>query len=187
LKIPDNLKNKNRYKGEIDIVETLQNESAFNGPFVAITKLFEYSPRSIDPVIANTLPLTKNDLAIIKEFSDSKKYNRLDVVDLPDKFKKVLGLAPNVKKESTPGGILHYIYSSALLKAINQNNALPGFESMAREILQKNFIQIFARPKGGILGFDVLWPNVEMATGKIELYNKSSSTEIKGKLSFSVT
>ena len=187
LKIPDNLKNKNRYKGEIDIVETLQNESAFDGPFVAINKLFEYSPRSIDPVIANTLPLTKNDLATIKEFSNRKKYNRLDVVDLPDKFKKVLGLAPNVKKESTPGGILHYIYSSALLKAVNQNNALPGFESMAREILQKNFIQIFARPKGGILGFDVLWPNVQMATGKIELYNKSSSTEIKGKLSFSVT
>lgn len=58
---------------------------------------------------------------------------------------------------------------------------------MAREILQKNFIQIFARPKDNGLGFDVLWPNVEMATGKVELYNKSSSTEIKGKLSFSVT
>lgn len=42
---------------------------------------------------------------------------------------------------------------------------------MAREILQKNFIQIFARPKDNVLGFDVLWPNVEMATSKVELYN----------------
>jgi hypothetical protein len=58
---------------------------------------------------------------------------------------------------------------------------------MAREILQKNFIQIFARPKGDKLTFDVLWPNKDMATGKIELYNKSAATGIKGKLSFSVT
>lgn len=187
LKIPDNLKNKNRYKGEIDIIETLQNESAFNGPFVAINKLFEYAPRTIDPVIAKTLPLTENDLLLIKQFTDRKKYNKRDVSSLPDKFRKVIGQGPDVKLEATPGGILHYIYSTALIKAVNQNNALPGFETMAREILQKNFIQIFARPKGGILGFDVLWPNVEMAAGKIELYNKSSSTEIKGKLSFSVT
>ena len=187
LKIPDNLKNKNRYKAEIEIVEILQNYPAFEGPILAINKLYEYAPRAIDPVIASTLPLTNDDIALIKKFSNKKIYNRLDVVSLPDKFRKVIGQGPNAKKEATPGGILHYIYSGALIKAVNQNNALPEFETMAREILQKNFIQIFARPKGGVLGFDVLWPNVELATGKVELYNKSSSTAIKGKLSFSVT
>ena len=65
---------------------------------------------------------------------------------------------------------------------------MPTFEPLAREILQHNFIQIFARPNGTQLGFDVLWPNKELATGKITLYSKSSSTEPgKAKLSFSVT
>lgn len=187
LKIPDNLKNSNRYKAETEIVEILQNQSALDGPFIAINKLYEYAPRAIDPTVASTLPLTNSDLSLIKEFTDKTKYNRRDVTSLPDKFRKVIGQGPDAKPEATPGGILHYIYSSALIKAVNQNNALPEFESMAREILQKNFIQIFARPKGNELEFDVLWPNVEMATGKVELYNKSSSGEIKGKLSFSVT
>lgn len=187
LKIPDNLKNKNRYKAEVEIVEILQTQPQFEGPFMAINKLYEYAPRTIDPIIASTLPLTNDDLLMIKKYTNRQKYNRRDVIELPDKFRKVIGQGPNTKPESAPGGILHYIYSSALIKAINENNALPEFESMAREILQKNFIQIFARPKGSELGFDVLWPNEKMATGKVELYNKSSSTGIKGKLSFSVT
>lgn len=187
LKIPDNLKGSEEYREEVDVIETLQNLPAFEGPFAAINKLFKYNPDSLDKVIADTLPLTNDDIDVIKKFTSRKKYNRRDVTQLPDKFRKVIGKGPDVKLEATPGGILHYIYSSALLKAVNQNNALPGFEPMAREILQKNFIQIFARPKGGTLTFDVLWPNRDMATGKIELYNKSSATEIKGKLSFSVT
>lgn len=187
LKIPDNLKNKNRYKAEVEIVEILQTQPQFEGPFMAINKLYEYAPSTIDPIIASTLPLTNDELAMIKKYTNRKIYNRRDVIELPDKFRKVIGQGPDTKPESAPGGILHYIYSSALIKAINENNALPEFESMAREILQKNFIQIFARPKDNGLGFDILWPNVEMATGKVELYNKSSSTEIKGKLSFSVT
>lgn len=187
LKIPDNFKTSNEYKAEADIIETLQSMPAFEGPFVALNKLYQYSPKSIDPLYAETLPITNNELATIKEFTNRKMYNKRDVVSLPEKFRKIVGRGPDAKLEATPGGILHYAYSSALLKAVNQNNALPGFEPMAREILQKNFIQIFARPKGGNLTFDVLWPNRDMATGKIELYNKSSSTEIKGKLSFSVT
>jgi hypothetical protein len=187
LKIPDNLRNSNEYRAEVDVIETLQNLPAFEGPFVALNKIYEYNPDSIEPFIAETLPLSDEDIAMIKDFSDRKRFNRMDVTQLPDRFRKVVGKGPDVKADATPGGILHYTYSSALLKAVNQNNALPGFEPMAREILQKNFIQIFARPKGDKLTFDVLWPNKDMATGKIELYNKSAATGIKGKLSFSVT
>jgi hypothetical protein len=187
LKIPDNLRNSNEYRAEVDVIETLQNLPAFEGPFVALNKIYEYNPDSIEPFIAETLPLSNEDIAMIKDFSDRKRFNRMDVTQLPDRFRKVVGKGPDVKADATPGGILHYTYSSALLKAVNQNNALPGFEPMAREILQKNFIQIFARPKGDKLTFDVLWPNKDMATGKIELYNKSAATGIKGKLSFSVT
>jgi len=187
LKIPDNFKTSNEYKAEADVIETLQTLPAFEGPLSALNKLYNYAPKSIDTFIAETLPLTNEDVELIKEYSNRKIYNRRDVASLPDKFRKVIGKGPDFQSDATPGGILHYIYSSALIKAINQNNALPGFEPMAREILQKNFIQIFARPKSGIITFDVLWPNRDMATGKIELYNKSAATGIKGKLSFSVT
>jgi hypothetical protein len=187
LKIPDNLRDSEEYRAEVDVIETLQNLPAFEGPFVALNKIYQYNPDSIEPFIAETLPLSDEDIAMIKDFSDRKRFSRMDVIQLPDRFRKVVGKGPDVKSDATPGGILHYTYSSALLKAVNQNNALPGFEPMAREILQKNFIQIFARPKGDKLTFDVLWPNKDMATGKIELYNKSAATGIKGKLSFSVT
>ena len=93
-----------------------------------------------------------------------------------------------VNPRATPGGIIHYTLNKVLVDAVNNNNAMPNFEPLAREILQKNFIQIFARPKGGVLGFDVLWPSKDLATGKIELYSKASSTEPgKQKMSFSVT
>jgi hypothetical protein len=187
LKIPDNLRNSNEYAAEVDVIETLQNLPQFEGPFVALNKIYQYNPDSIEPFIAETLPLSDEDIAMIKDFSDRKRFSRMDVAQLPDRFRKVVGQGPDVKSDATPGGILHYTYSSALLKAVNQNNALPGFEPMAREILQKNFIQIFARPKGDNLTFDILWPNKDMATGKIELYNKSAATGVKGKLSFSVT
>jgi hypothetical protein len=187
LKIPDNLRDSEEYRAEVDVIETLQNLPAFEGPFVALNKIYQYNPDSIEPFIAETLPLSDEDIAMIKDFSDRKRFSRMDVIQLPDRFRKVVGKGPDVKSDATPGGILHYTYSSALLKAVNQNNALPGFEPMAREILQKNFIQIFARPKGDNLTFDILWPNKDMATGKIELYNKSAATGIKGKLSFSVT
>ena len=187
LKIPDNLRDSEEYKAEVDVIETLQNLPAFEGPFVALNKIYRSNPDSIEPFIAETLPLSDEDIAMIKDFSDRKRFTRMDVTQLPDRFRKVVGKGPDVKADATPGGILHYTYSSALLKAVNQNNALPGFEPMAREILQKNFIQIFARPKGDNLTFDILWPNKDMATGKIELYNKSAATGIKGKLSFSVT
>lgn len=187
LKIPANFKTSNEYKAEADVIETLQNLPAFEGPLIALNKLKNYSPKSIESFIRTTLPLSESDIDLIKRFSDRKIFSNRDVYRLPAKFRKVIESGPAIKSDATPGGILHYIYSSALIKAINQNNALPGFEPMAREILQKNFIQIFARPKDNTLTFDVLWPNRDMATGKIELYNKSAATGIKGKLSFSVT
>jgi len=187
LKIPENLQNSNEYAAEVDVIETLQNLSQFEGPLIALNKLYKYSPESIESFVVDTLPLSNEDIAMIKDFSNRTRFNKRDVTKLPNKFRKVVDQGPNIKSDATPGGILHYIYSSALIKAVNQKNALPGFEPMAREILQNNFIQIFARPKGDELTFDILWPNKEMATGKIELYNKSSATGIKGKLSFSVT
>ena len=87
-----------------------------------------------------------------------------------------------------PSGVVMYLAAKTIVNTVNQTDAFPNFPALAREILQHNFIQIFARPKGGTLGFDVLWPNREMATGKVELYYKGSANEPqKQRLSFSVS
>ena len=190
LKIPDELKTVPAYANEIDVIEALQGSSGIAQPFVGLNKIFEYNPESINQAVRKLLPFTEKDILNITKLIDGKLYDKSDINKLPAKFKPLLKLInlDRVNPRATPGGIIHYTLNKVLVDAVNNNNAMPNFEPLAREILQKNFIQIFARPKGGVLGFDVLWPSKDLATGKIELYSKASSTEPgKQKMSFSVT
>ena len=192
LKIPDNLRTP-EYNDDIEIIETLQNTSGIMQPFVGINMLFDSQRQdSIPEVARNAGRVSDDDIAQLQSLMDVSKYSKKDYTRvLPEKFVNIVNAYADLKKvneRATPGGMVHYCYNKVLIEAVNINRALPNFEPLAREILQQNFIQIFARPKGSVLGFDVLWPNREMATGKIELATKSSSTEPgKGKLSFSVT
>lgn len=192
LKIPDNLRTP-EYETDIKIIEQLQASKAVDQPFLGINLLFDDKEKqnAIPEAVRTVGRLNEDDIATIKSLMDIKTYTKEDYKQLPDKFVTLLESYLNIERTSeraSPGGMVHYVYNKAMVEAVNSNNALPNFEPMAREILQHNFIQIFARPKGAILGFDVLWPNKEMATGKIELYSKSSATEPgKAKLSFSVT
>jgi Sec-independent protein translocase protein TatA len=190
LKIPDELKSVPAYANEIDVIEALQGASGIAQPFVGLNKIAEYNPESINKAVRKLLPFTEKDIFSITKLMDGKLYDKSDINKLPAKFKPLLKLInlDRVNPRATPGGIIHYTLNKVLVDAVNNNNAMPNFEPLAREILQKNFIQIFARPKGGVLGFDVLWPSKDLATGKIELYSKASSTEPgKQKMSFSVT
>ena len=193
LKIPDNLKGSPRYEQVVDFVETMQGASAAEQPFLGINKLFEIAPESINETIRKVLPLSPQDInTLTNEYMDPS-HNKDDwPTVLDEKYHPLVRLVDKTyhkyKETATPGGLIHYIITRDIINAVNERNAMPEFESMAREILQKNFIQIFARPKGAVLGFDILWPNVEMATGKVKLYSKASSNEPKkAKMSFSVT
>lgn len=190
LKIPDDMKEKPAYQNEVDIIETLQGASGITQPFVGLNKLHEYNPKAVNPIVQKLLPFTQEDIEQVSELMNKKIYNKGDLNKLPEKFQPLVDLLKidRVNDRATPGGIVHYALTKVLVDAVNNNNAMPNFEPLAREILQKNFIQIFARPKGDVLNFDVLWPSKDLATGKIELYSKASSTEPgKAKLSFSVT
>jgi len=192
LKIPDDIASKNAYANEVDFITTLQNSSADVQPFEGINKLYNLNKDSINKVIQTVLPLSINDINEILQFFDKSQYIKDDWVNLPKKYHPIIGLIQanlnRFSKTSTPGGILHYIMNKEIINAVNNNNALPNFEPLAREILQKNFIQIFSRPKGSVLGFDIVWPNLQMGTGKIELYSKASANDPKSqKMSFSVT
>ena len=191
LKIPENLLGSSRYAAEVGFVETMQGASAVQQPFLGINKLHEVAPDSINETISNILPLSNKDIAELESFMD-RKYTKNDWQQLPEKYHPLIRLVDKTfarfSETATPGGLIHYIITKDIVNAVNDRNALPEFESMGREILQKNFIQIFARPKGAILGFDILWPNVEMATGNVKLYSKASANDPKkAKMSFSVT
>ena len=193
LKIPDNLKGSPRYEQVVDFVETMQGASAAEQPFLGINKLFEIAPESINETVRKILPLSPQDInTLTNEYMDPS-HNKDDwPTVLDEKYHPLVRLVDKTyhkyKETATPGGLIHYIITRDIINSVNERNAMPEFESMAREILQKNFIQIFARPKGAVLGFDILWPNVEMATGKVKLYSKASSNEPKkAKMSFSVT
>ena len=191
LKIPKNLRTP-EYEADINIIETLQQASAVRQPFVGINALFASAPDSIPQAVREIGPISDQVMVELQELMDARKYSKKDYTEVLDpKFVELINssVALNrVNDRATPGGMVHYAYNKALVEAVNVNNAIPNFEPLAREILQQNFIQIFARPKGTQLGFDVLWPNRELATGKIELYSKASTTEPgKAKLSFSVT
>lgn len=191
LKIPENLVGSNRYAAEVNFVETMQGASAVAQPFLGINKLHEFAPESINPTISKILPLSNEDISELESFMD-KQYTKNDWQQLPEKYHPLIKLIDKTfarfAETATPGGIIHYIITKDIISAVNERNAMPQFESMAREILQKNFIQIFARPKGAVLGFDILWPNVEMATGNVKLYSKASANDPKkAKMSFSVT
>jgi hypothetical protein len=192
LKIPDNLKGSERYAAEVKFVEVMQSSSAVMQPFLGINALYEVSPESINETVRSVLPLSNQDMQELESFMDKKQYTKNDWQKLPEKYHPLIKLIDKTfarySETATPGGLIHYIMTRDIINAVNERNAFPEFESMAREILQKNFIQIFARPKGAILGFDVLWPNVEMATGKVKLYSKASANDPKkAKMSFSVT
>jgi hypothetical protein len=169
----------------------MQGASAVEQPFLGINKLFEFAPDSINEVVRSVLPLSKQDITDLESMMD-RKYTKNDWKQLPEKFHPLIKLIDKTfarfSDTATPGGLIHYIITKDIINAVNERDAMPQFESMAREILQKNFIQIFARPKGEVLGFDILWPNVEMATGKVKLYSKASANDPKkAKMSFSVT
>lgn len=191
LKVPENLANSDQYRAEVDFIQTMQGASAVNQPFLGINKLFEYAPDAINETVKSVLPLTQEDMQQLESFME-RTYTKNDWKQLPEKFHPLVKLLDKTfsrfSETATPGGLIHYVITKDIMNAVNDRNALPGFEPMAREILQKNFIQIFARPKGSKLGFDILWPNVDMATGNIKLYSKASANDPKkAKMSFSVT
>jgi len=192
LKIPENLQNSERYAAEIKFVQIMQSASAVMQPFLGINALFEAAPESVNETVRNVLPLSEQDMQELESFMDKQQYTKNDWKQLPEKYHPIVRLVDKTfarfSETATPGGLIHYIMTRDIINAVNERNAFSEFESMAREILQKNFIQIFARPKGAILGFDILWPNVEMATGKVKLYSKASANDPKkAKMSFSVT
>lgn len=185
LKVPDEFRKKRAYQMEIAFIDLCQNQSisAKSLPFHLSNflhdneKMPKWMPRFTEEDIQLAVSLTGNKFK--GHYTDGLNQNLMTVIN------NVKWGAP-LTEQAQPGLVAAYGVEKTVIDVVNKGGALPQFESLAREILQKNFIQINAVASKGNLSFNVLWPNKQMATGKILLATKNSTAENNGKLSFKI-
>lgn len=184
LKIPDEmLKDKNKAKRQVlEFLQVAQASKTKTQPFDLIQFLISKNPNSVPDFVRNMFPITQQEFnALIATHKDL-------TLPCPRKFLKLANI-----KDARTGGLLsgshygrvYYQLNKIILNAVNTQNVFPAFQKTVIELLGYNFIQVFSREKGNKLTADVLWPG--KVRGKVALYSKTSSSELKGKLGFSVT
>lgn len=187
LKIPEDLENSNEYKLEVNFIKTLQTKgTAFTQPFYALNFLYKNFPQKISPEIIPALPFDEEEMSQFKTWFDEKiplgSAHKLD-----KKYQSILKLSDTKDVNAAIGGVIQYAIKKEIKRLINSEKILTNFEPLAREILQKNFIQIFAEIKDNKLVFEILWPNKQLATGNITIESKYGINQsAQGKMSFNV-
>jgi hypothetical protein len=190
LKIPDNLRT-SEYENEIEFIETMQTRGdAFTQPFYGLNIISKISPQSLPQSAKALLPLNDDQINQIVAWGKESEFTKDRISELPEEYQNLIKETVEVNKvkdTATLGGIIQYGFKNALKAAVNNNNALPNFEPLAREILQYNFVQIHTDVKRNQMTFEILWPNKQMGTGKITVETKYSANDPnKGKMSFKV-
>jgi hypothetical protein len=200
LTIPKDLLGKKEYAKEVAFVNLIQNTTADAGwgadyqPLRAINFIKKYcKPGVIPSWLDKYLPFSREEMDEIMKWKDNKKYQISNVNayanQIPEWLQLILGEIPPTAKvapHASPGGWLLYRVTTALKEAVNDNNALPNFQPIAREILQRNFIQINATAKAGSMTFKVMWPNREMGTGTITIETKNTAATTGSSLGFRI-
>jgi hypothetical protein len=192
FKIPDNIASNPEYKKELEFMKVIYDENitAMLQPFYLWNFFIKYSRKNLGRY-AEIGAFSNADIEQIVLLAKGKNVTRRMWRQLPDKallFLKMSQIKPtDYDEDRKPGMIVHYYLTNFICQVVNENNALPNFEQFVREILQNNFIQINASVKSNLMYFDILWPNRDLATGRIELKNKNSMNEIIGKLGFKIS
>lgn len=194
LKIPDDLRKNRKYKSSLDFIDvcdlTKPSKQGFGSPrtisqiFEAMNILHKYNPDSIPDKFTKFLPW---DPTITNDVVQSmNKFKRDGKGKMPgyDKLWKEF----DFKKPSSDGGKLVFATKMAVMKAINEGNALPDFPSVVLIILDNNFLQNYADydARSSVLSFSTQWP--AQLDGKITLESKSGATDpTKSGLNFKLS
>lgn len=189
LKIPNDIKQNEQFKAAVDFIELCQRKdipspSTVSQVFLAMNLLIDVAPDTIPEVFSPFLPWRAS---IIDE-----------VMDSIDGFKR--GQDPGLsrfeecwsdikfKAPGSDGGKLTHAVKLAVMKAINEKNAIPEFKAAVLNILDMNFVQQYTDYDGrtGTLSFATQWP--ARLEGKITLESKSSGKDpTKGGFSFKLS
>lgn len=188
LKVPDEIRNNPDYAGVVGFIDLCNANADLPKPkttsqiFAAMNLLHEYAPDSLPSEFSAYLPWNIADIAgkvdtSVKEFKNGKNVPLSEYQDLWSGIK--------FTGESSDGGKLSYVTKLAVMKAINEGNALPDFQDVVLAILDMNFVQQYAdyEAKTKTLKFSTQWP--AKLEGKITLESKSGATDpSKGGFSF---
>lgn len=188
LKVPDEIRNNPDYAGVVGFIDLCSPQADLPKPkttsqiFAAMNLLHEYAPESLPSQFSTYLPWDVADIAnkvdsSVKEFKNGKNLELPEYQDLWSGIK--------FTGDSSDGGKLSYVTKLAVMKAVNEGNALSNFQDVVLAILDMNFVQQYAdyEAKTKSLSFSTQWP--AKLEGKITLESKSGATDpSKGGFSF---
>jgi hypothetical protein len=179
FKIPDEFKKNTQYKEEIEFMQANEQATQYTFPFALMDVIFKHAPDSIsDKKLLTFLPFGVVPVENAKE--DKKMISLFKHVEQQNFYSK------RGSKAKTFFSRIHWALNNMIRMSL-ANGALPDLESMFREMLQQNFIKVGSQiSKDGMFATNVLWPNKELATGKISYYNKNEPGKIAQKASIAI-
>jgi len=198
LKIPEDIRNNPDYAAAVAFIDLADAGDAKKGippkyplpsprtlsiVFQAMNLINEYVPEAIPEEFAPFLPW-KSD--IVKQCRDSiEGYKKGKPIEMPE-YKAITDTVKSDK--ASDGGKLAYAVKKAVMQAVNENDAIPGFQDVVLNILDMNFVQQYAdyNKKTGVMSFATQWP--AKLDGYISLESKSGATDpTKGGFSFKLS
>jgi hypothetical protein len=198
LKIPEDVRNNPDYEAAIAFLDLADAGDAKKGippkyplpsprtlsiVFQAMNLINEYVPEAIPEEFVEFLPWRQD---IVKRCRDSiEGYKRGRPIEMPE-YKAITDTVKSDK--ASDGGKLAYAVKKAVMQAVNENNAIPGFQDVVLNILDMNFVQQYAdyNKKTGVMSFATQWP--AKLDGYITLESKSGATDpTKGGFSFKLS
>lgn len=183
LKIPAYLKEDPKFAKEVEFLELCQDKtiSGKTQPFSLMNWLFENAPDTIDERFYPYLPWTQEWVdAIVEGITYKDKFPKNDMAV----FASILPKGRSAR--ATDAGTIWYATLVGVLKAINQNNALPNINAAVLETLGYNFLQVYTKIVKNKLTTKIFWP--AKITGSVNFESKAGATEPgKAKISFRVS
>jgi len=186
LKIPNDLKQNEHFKAAIDFIELCQRKdipspSTISQVFLAMNLLMDVAPDSIPEKFEPFLPWRPSIVdEVVESINEFKRGRDPGLGRFEDLWTDI-----KFKGQASDGGKLTHAVKLAVMKAVNEGQAIPEFGAAVLSILGMNFVQQYTDydPKTGVVSFATQWPAT--LKGKITLESKSGGTDpTKGGFSF---
>lgn len=156
--------------------------TAFTQPFAMMNWLHDNKPDVVPKEYAPLLPFTTETVAAAQQSYKNR-------TAMPRELMRVFNqrMSPKVRaSDSTDGGKAWYAVITDVMTAVNDQDALPGFQKAVIQSLGDNFIQLYSKTSGNRLETTAFWPG--KIKGQAILKSKGSSKDPVGnKISVEVS
>jgi hypothetical protein len=156
--------------------------TAFTQPFAMMNWLYENVPDAVPSEYEPMLPFTSETVNAAQQSYRSKTPMPRSIMRVFDRR-----LSDRVRAgDSTDGGKAWYAVITDVMTAVNDQDAVPGFQKAVIRSLGHNFVQLYTEQKGDRLETTAFWP--AKIKGQAILKSKGSSKDPVGnKISVEVS